>query len=105
MKNKNLEFNNNSEKISANEINKYTFCPYQWYYERLYGTKYIRQKLKERNENLNLKDTNYSNFKKGLKFHNNYILKRKFKILLKIFILILIIFLILKLWMLKFIFY
>ena len=25
------------ETISAHEINKYDYCPYQWYYERLYG--------------------------------------------------------------------
>lgn len=81
---------NNSEKISANEINKYTFCPYQWYYERLYGTKYIREKLKERNEKLGLKDKNFSNFNKGIKFHNYYRLKRIFIFTIKLIILLLI---------------
>lgn len=75
---------NNSEKISANEINKYSFCPYQWYYERLYGAKYIREKQKERNEALCLKDKTLSNFNKGIKFHNYYRLKRTFIFILKL---------------------
>ncbi|MDE6182043.1 MAG: PD-(D/E)XK nuclease family protein, partial [Eubacteriales bacterium] len=58
---------NDNEKISANEINKYSFCPYQWYYERLYGAKYIREKQKERNQALGLKDKTLSNFNKGIK--------------------------------------
>lgn len=84
---------NNSEKISANEINKYCFCPYQWYYERLYGTKYLRNLQNERNKELGLTDKINSNFDRGLKFHNNYRLKRilififKFSILIAIFIL------------------
>ena len=23
--------------ISASEVNRYTYCPYQWYFERYYG--------------------------------------------------------------------
>lgn len=33
--------------ISASEINRYTYCPYQWYYERIYGTKELRRLAKE----------------------------------------------------------
>ncbi|MDE6357504.1 MAG: PD-(D/E)XK nuclease family protein, partial [Eubacteriales bacterium] len=81
---------NDSEKISANEINKYSFCPYQWYYERLYGAKYIREKQIQRNEALDLKDKTLSNFNKGIKFHNYYRLKRPFIFALKlIFVVIL----------------
>lgn len=92
---------NDSERISANEINKYCFCPYQWYYERLYGQKYIRQKQKERIEALGIKNNTLNNFNKGLKFHNYYRLKRSLIFMLKLIILILlsvIIFIIFKLY-------
>ena len=35
------------ETISAHEINKYDYCPYQWYYERLYGRAELRRLLTE----------------------------------------------------------
>ncbi len=79
---------NNSKKISANEINKYCFCPYQWYYERLYGAKHLRNLQNERNKELGLKNKTNSNFDKGLKFHNNYRLKRIVIFSLKLVILI-----------------
>lgn len=81
---------NNSQKISANEINKYCYCPYQWYYERFYGTKHLRTLQKQRNEMLGLSNESQSNFNKGLKFHNNYRLKRAFIFAFKLIILILI---------------
>ncbi|WMI82342.1 hypothetical protein [Anaerotignum sp. MB30-C6] len=59
--------------ISAHEINKYTYCPYQWYYERLYGRKELRRLYQERNEALSLADSMSANFAKGLEFHQkNY---------------------------------
>jgi len=64
--------NNDSKSITANEISKFVYCPYQWYYERFYGTIYIRALYKERNQRLGLTDTTYSNFKKGQEFHNAY---------------------------------
>jgi len=64
--------NNSSKSISANEINKYAYCPYQWYYERFYGAAYLRRAYKERNEELGLTDTVFSNFKKGLDYHAGY---------------------------------
>ncbi|MCL2565119.1 MAG: hypothetical protein FWE24_04830 [Defluviitaleaceae bacterium] len=63
---------NDSKFISANEINKFLYCPYQWYYERLYGMMHIRGLYKERNQKLGLEDTAYSNFKKGLDYHESY---------------------------------
>lgn len=63
---------NDSEFISAGEISKFLYCPYQWYYERFYGSVYIRSLYKERNQKLGLKDTTYSNFKKGLDYHADY---------------------------------
>ena len=64
--------NNSSRSISANEINKFMYCPYQWYYERLYGAIHIRALYKERNQRLGLKDTALSNFKKGQAHHASY---------------------------------
>lgn len=82
---------NNSKSITANEINKYTYCPYQWYYERLHGKKEISEKYKKRNEALNLKNDEPSNFQKGIKFHDEYLNKNKAKTTFKIFLLFLII--------------
>ncbi len=59
--------------ISAHEINKYAYCPYQWYYERLYGRKELRRLYQERNEALSLEDGMGANFTKGLEYHKrNY---------------------------------
>ncbi len=63
---------NDSEIISANEINKYTYCPYQFYYERLYGRKKISAIRKEMLEDLGYTDTSKSNLKRGLDYHNDY---------------------------------
>ena len=41
---------NSSKTISAGEINKFVYCPYQWYYQRLYGNKKLRELVKIRNE-------------------------------------------------------
>lgn len=79
---------NNSEKISANEINKYCFCPYQWYYERLYGSKKLKELQKKQAQELGLTNKTENNFKRGLKFHNNYRLKRTFILIFKLIILI-----------------
>ena len=59
-------------KISASEINKFVYCPYQWYYERLYGTKELRGLYNERNKRLGLIDTLTANFNKGSRFHKNF---------------------------------
>ena len=58
-----------SIKISANEINRFTYCPYQWYYGKVYGQKALREKYNalERNE-----APQEGNFRKGLSFHEKY---------------------------------
>jgi len=48
------------------------YCPYQWYYERMYGSIHLRALHKERNQKLGLNDTTYSNFKKGQEYHASY---------------------------------
>lgn len=55
--------------ISAHELNKYAYCPYQWYYERLYGRKELRLLYHERNERLALEDSLASQFRKGERYH------------------------------------
>ncbi len=69
--------NNNSDIITANEINKYTYCPYQFYYDRMYGQKHIRQIRKEMLEDLGYTDTTKSNFKRGLDYHKSYRVRDK----------------------------
>ncbi|MDR2940878.1 MAG: PD-(D/E)XK nuclease family protein [Clostridiales bacterium] len=66
---------NERNSITPNEVNKYIYCPYQWYYERLYGRKEIYELRKERNKKFNLNDKTLSNFKKGTKFHEAYYIK------------------------------
>lgn len=58
--------------LSPNEMNKYTYCKYQWYYEKKYGTKTLRELVKQRNEELGLDDKTYSNFQRGLEYHSRY---------------------------------
>lgn len=55
--------------ISAHEISKYDYCPYQWYYERLYGRKELRRLYMERNERLQMEDSLSSRFRKGEEYH------------------------------------
>ena len=50
---------NKSENISASEINKFVYCPYQWYYERFYGQKKILEILKSKKEK-KIKRQNYN---------------------------------------------
>lgn len=40
------------ETLSAHELNKYTYCPYQWYYEKKYGRAELRRMRKEYLEEL-----------------------------------------------------
>ena len=71
---------NSSKTISAGEINKFVYCPYQWYYQRLYGNKKLRELVKIRNEYYGYGDSDLSNFNKGVQFHKKYHLHIKLKI-------------------------
>lgn len=58
-----------NKKISANEINRFVYCPYQWYYGRYYG----QTALKEQYKALGNKSSKTENhFAKGVKFHKAY---------------------------------
>ena len=75
--------NIDKKTISAHELNKYAYCPYQWYYERFYGRKELRQLYQDRNKKnqeinqkappknkkIEVQDTLNSNFARGLEFH------------------------------------
>ncbi|NMA83670.1 MAG: PD-(D/E)XK nuclease family protein [Epulopiscium sp.] len=63
---------NDSEMISASEINQFTYCAYQWYYARLYGPAKLRELAKERNEKYGYEDYTLSRFSKGNRFHALY---------------------------------
>jgi len=74
-------------KISANEINRYTYCPYQWYYGKVYGQK----ALKEKYQALERKTSNHEgNFKKGLHFHEQYYKQYRFKRMVQIVLILVI---------------
>lgn len=82
---------NKNINVSASEINKFIYCPYQWYYERFYGQKKIleilgRNKKKRIKPKKNVGDVNKSNFSRGNEFHRNfrkrYLLARRKKIFL-----------------------
>ena len=63
---------NNKKTITPNEINKYLYCPYQFYYERYHGRKELTSLYKERNKRLGLENKTLSNFKKGTEHHESY---------------------------------
>lgn len=73
----------NKQRISANEINRFVYCPYQWYYKRTYGNK----ELTRRYEALGLDTSKHESFyTKGSKHHTVYYFKYKFKRMLQWFI-------------------
>lgn len=89
---------NDKKTISASEVNRYLHCPYQWYYERYYGSSYLQQAKRELNERLGIKtDARNSHFKKGLDFHSTFEQKSRFKKVLKRIIVIIIVILLLGL--------
>ena len=78
------------ETISAHEINKYDYCPYQWYYERLYGRAELRRLYTQRNARLHLEDSMSANFRKGEGYHQrSYFLLRLRRMAWKIAVLLL----------------
>ena len=68
---------NDNKRISASEINKFTYCPYQWYYIRKYGQKYIAERFRQLNPDY---EPNVQNkFVAGNNFHKFYRLKYTLK--------------------------
>lgn len=76
---------NNSLKISANEVNRFVYCPYQWYYNRYYGQSALKEKYKA------LKDKNSkieSQFKKGLRFHKHYYMQYRVRRIMQLVVML-----------------
>jgi len=63
--------------ISAHEVNKFTYCPHQWYYERAYGAKALRTAYRERNERLGLEDATGANLSRGLAYHAGFSARKR----------------------------
>lgn len=64
----------NKARISANEINRFTYCPYQWYYKRTYGNAELTKRYKA----LKLETSEHESFyTKGTKHHTFYYHKYK----------------------------
>ncbi|NLK20516.1 MAG: PD-(D/E)XK nuclease family protein [Epulopiscium sp.] len=77
---------NDTKTISAGEINKFIYCPYQWYYQRVYGNKELRELVKMRNEQYGYEDASLSNFERGNRFHKKYHFVYKLKKILLLII-------------------
>lgn len=71
---------NNKKTITANEINKFCYCPYQWYYERYYGRNELRRLSREKHEEIGTNNNTESNFDRGNKHHDKIYLLYKLKI-------------------------
>ncbi|ONI45919.1 hypothetical protein AN641_02790 [Candidatus Epulonipiscioides gigas] len=66
---------NKKIRINAHEINIFTYCPHQWYYNHTNQIDTIDTKNAEEkniNENLSRKTENNDNFEDGQQFHLNY---------------------------------
>lgn len=76
-----------TKRISANEINRFIYCPYQWYYKRYYGAKELQTQYKALEKP---QSKHESNFVRGLNHHKRYYTRYKIrKILLIILTLLL----------------
>jgi len=64
-----MDLYDNKKSITPNEVNKFCYCPYQWFYERAYGRKELKRLAEERNERLGIEDKRLSNFNYGMKYH------------------------------------
>lgn len=78
------------EILAASDLNKYAYCPYQWYYERKIGRSTLRKLYKERNERLSLKDSTESHFTRGLNHHKkSYLFLRIRRVLWRLLLIML----------------
>lgn len=60
------------KKFSANEINKFTYCPYQWYYEKVYTSRVLNEKRQIALQEHKLVDHTNHHFIKGQQHHKNF---------------------------------
>ncbi|MCL2702415.1 MAG: hypothetical protein FWE91_02245 [Defluviitaleaceae bacterium] len=57
------------ENLSAGEINKYVYCPLQWYYTRVYGEAELRARYRELHPERHGENPH---FRRGRDFHGKY---------------------------------
>lgn len=76
---------NNKTRISANEINRFVYCPYQWYYNRYYGATVLNQKFKELESSISEHE---AHFVKGMNHHKQYYLHYRLKKLMQLMVLL-----------------
>jgi len=75
---------NDKTTISATEISKYTYCPYRWYYERFYGSTYLKEERAKMLEDAGfVADPKKSRFVLGQKFHDDFLEKYQAKAKMK----------------------
>lgn len=58
-----------TKTISASEVNRFTYCQYQWYYERLYGRTELHRLYREKNQEAGYQNKTDGNFKRGRDYH------------------------------------
>ena len=75
-------------KISANEINRFVYCPYQWYYKKVYGAGNLQKMYKELDRPISKHE---SHFVRGSKYHSRYYFRYRLMKGVKIGLVILII--------------
>ena len=85
--------------ISAHELNKFSYCPYQWYFEKVYGRKELRRLYQERNDRLGLADSTTSRLRKGERYHRRQFRRMKQKSFLKKAVILLLLVLLGYLWL------
>ncbi|MDA3731452.1 hypothetical protein PBV87_08175 [Niameybacter massiliensis] len=74
-----------STRISANELNRFMYCPNQWYYKRVYGAKSLTQMY----EALDIEHSEHTeHFTKGMKHHTSYHFRYRIMKVIRIIILI-----------------
>lgn len=82
-----------STRISANELNRFMYCPNQWYYKRVYGVKSLTQMY----EALDIEHSEHTeHFTKGMKHHTSYHFRYRIMKVIRIIILIGLVILIFK---------
>jgi len=70
----------NDKTISANEINRYLYCNYQWYYERKHGAAELRRQKSEYLQEMGIMPNKASPIQRGLAFHAKFGRRRRLKL-------------------------
>jgi hypothetical protein len=67
-----MEANTRTRQYSASEVNRFCYCPMQWYYTRVHGAAALRQMKKELNAEMGWDTSGETAFDKGRDFHRRY---------------------------------